>query len=132
MITTDEINAFLIEKAKEQSIRYSNVKANCVKEFGESAPFASDITNGIISDSMPLDMKLRNMAASANNNMVAGLYYEHEVISLRKKTKEEQRLKQAAFLFILQHGLMKEFQSFVNNYRGDVKEDIYREHIKCS
>lgn len=131
-MTTSEINTFITEKTKELSLRYSNVKANCVKEFGESEHFASDITSGLVSESMPLDMKLRNIMASANNNMVAGLYYEHEVISLRKKTKEEQKLKQAAFLFILQHGLMKEFQAFINKYKGDAKEDIYREYIKCS
>lgn len=127
-MTTDEINAFLIEKTKEQSIRYSNVNAKCLKEFGTKELYVSDITSSLCTDSMPLDMKLRNLVASANNNMVAGLYYEHEVINLRKRNKKEQKLKQAAFLFILRHGLMNEFQSFVNNYHGDVKEDIYREH----
>lgn len=129
-MTINEVDAFLTEQAAEQKVRYSNVKSKCLKEFGESRLYASDITSGLISDSMPLDMKLRNLVASANNNMVAGLYYEHEVIHLREKTRKEQRLKQAAFLFILQHGFMKDFQSFINNYQGDVEEDIYHEHVK--
>lgn len=129
-MTANEINTFLVEKTKEQSIRYSSVKADCIKKFGESGLFTSDITSMSISDSMPLDMKLRNIMAIANNNMVAGLYSEYRARGLEMKLEEEKKLKQTVFLFILKYGLMNEFRSFVSKYQGDVKEDIRCERMK--
>lgn len=129
-MTTSEIDTFLIEEVAKQKITYSNVKAKYAKEFGESELYASDIMSIPMSDSMPLDMKLRNILALANNNMVAGLYSEYRSLGLEKQLNEEKNLKQAAFLFILKYGMMNEFQSFVNNYQGDVKEDIYYERLR--
>lgn len=129
-MTPNEIDAFLMQEAVKQKITYSNVKAKYAKEFGESEFYASDIMSIPVSDSMPLDMKLRNVLALANNNMVAGLYCEYKSRGLEKKLNEEKKLKQAAFLFILRYGMIKEFQSFVNNYHGDTKEDICCERMK--
>ncbi|MDD3038609.1 hypothetical protein [Bacteroides sp.] len=126
---TEAINALLSIKAKQQSERYSSVKAKCLKECGIDEPFSSDIMGYIHHEDDSLEGNLLNLLAIANNNMVAGLYSEYKSLSLEKKLEEEKKLKHAAFLFILKHGLINEFQSFMNDYKGDVKDGIFDEII---
>lgn len=92
--------------------------------------FASDIMGVICSESASVEHNLKNVFATANNNMVAGLSNEYRALSLEKKLEEEKKLKQTVFLFILKYGLMNEFRSFVSKYQGDVKEDIRCERMK--
>lgn len=129
---TEEINLLLSLKAKQQSERYSSVKAKCLQEYDISEPFASDIMGYFHHKDDTLEGNILNLLAVANNNMVAGLYSEYKALGLEKKLEEEKRLKHAAFLFILKYGIMDEFQSFVNRYQGDAKDDICNERIKLS
>lgn len=129
---TDEINLLLSLKAKQQSERYSSVKAKCLKEYGIDEPFSIDIMGYIHHEEDSLEGNILNLLAIANNNMVAGLYSEYKALSLDKKLEEEKKLKQAAFLFILRYGMMNEFQSFLNTYQGDAKDEIYIERMKQS
>lgn len=130
MKTIDEINALLIKESKEQRIKYSTTKAAYSNEYGICDFFASDIMGVICSESASVEHNLKNVFATANNNMVAGLSNEYRALSLEKKLEEEKKLKQTVFLFILKYGLMNEFRSFVSKYQGDVKEDIRCERMK--
>lgn len=85
------------------------------------------ITSFFYQEDDTLKRNIQNLLAIANNNMVAGLYSQYKVLYLDKRLDEEKRLKYAAFLFILKYGLMEDFQSFLNGYKGDVKDGIYNE-----
>ena len=128
MKTIEEVDKFLVEKAKEQREKFAKVNAEYKLQFENNELFAGDMCSNYITKSMPFDMKLRNLMVYLDNNMVAGLYYEHENISLHRKLKKERTLKQAMFLFILRNRLMTQFQEFIKHYSGDVEEDIYDEY----
>lgn len=128
MKTIEEVDKFIVEKAKEQREKFAKVNAEYKLQFENNELFAGDICSNYITESMPFDMKMRNMMVYLDINMVAGLYYEHENISLHRRLKKEITLKQAMFLFILRNGLMAELQEFVKCYSGDLEEDIYDEY----
>ena len=128
MKTIEEVDKFLVEKAKEQREKFAKVNAEYKLQFENNELFAGDMCSNYITKSMPFDIKLRNLMVYLDNNMVAGLYYEHENISLHRKLKKERTLKQAMFLFILRNRLMTQFQEFIKHYSGDVEEDIYDEY----
>ena len=127
-MTIEEVDKFIVDEAKKQRVRFSEVNAKYKQEFGNDSTYLGDIVGNYITESMPLDMKLRNLMAYQNNNTAAGLYYLHENISMRRSLKKEKTLKQAMFLFILRNGLMTQFQDFIKHYTGDVEEDIYDEY----
>lgn len=128
MKTIEEVDKFIVEHAKKQRVRFSEVEAKFKHQFSDNSAYSGDIVGNYITESMPFDMKLRNLMAYLNNNTVAGLYYLHENISMRRSLKKEKALKQAMFLFILRNGLMAQFQDFIKHYSGDVEEDIYDEY----
>lgn len=127
MKTEEEISELLSVKSKQQNQRYSSVKEKCLKEYGIKDPLFGKITSFFYQEDDTLKRNIQNLLAIANNNMVAGLYSQYKVLYLDKRLDEEKRLKYAAFLFILKYGLMEDFQSFLNGYKGDVKDGIYNE-----
>lgn len=127
MKTEEEISELLSVKSKQQNQRYSIVKEKCLKEYGIQDPLFGEITSFFYQEDDTLKRNIQNLLAIASNNMVAGLYSQYKVLYLDKRLDEEKRLKYAAFLFILKYGLMEDFQSFLNGYKGDVKDGIYNE-----
>lgn len=130
-LTAAQIDELIINNAKRMAKKFSEIKREYEYKNPNERHCVSDISGGIISEDMPLDMKMSNLFAAVNNNMVIGLRYEHEVIGLRDKCQNEQKLKQAAFLFILKSGMMDNFQQFLNEYKGDIKQDLYSEMAKA-
>lgn len=130
MNTETSINDLLSAKSKLQKKRYMDVIKKCQKKYGIDRPFASDIMGYFYHENDTLESNVLNLLAIANNNMVAGLYSEYKSLHLEKSLNEEKMLKQAAFLFILRNGMIKGFQHFLNEYKGDVKQDVYSEMAK--
>lgn len=137
METAEEIKAFLLEKSKEQLISCANIRKEYSKRFKINGFYTSDVISGFGLPDRSLEDNLKNLFSIASNNITAAIFSEYNAIDLRNKLNSaerresnEKRLKQAAFLFILKHGLANEFQSFMNSYQGDTKEDIYCERLK--
>ena len=131
MDTETFINDLLSTKSKLQEKRYIDVIKKCQKEYGIDRPFASDIIGYFYHEKSTLEDNVQNLLAIANNNMVAGLYSEYKSLHLEKSLNKEKKLKQAAFLFILKSGMMDNFQQFLNEYKGDIKQDLYSEIAKA-
>lgn len=131
MDTETFINDLLSTKSKLQEKRYIDVIKKCQKEYGIDRPFASDIIGYFYHEKSTLEDNVQNLLAVANNNMVAGLYSEYKSLHLEKSLNKEKKLKQAAFLFILKSGMMDNFQQFLNEYKGDIKQDLYSEMAKA-
>lgn len=131
MDTETFINDLLSTKSKLQEKRYIDVIKKCQKEYGIDRPFASDIIGYFYHEKSTLEDNVQNLLAVANNNMVAGLYSEYKSLRLEKSLNKEKKLKQAAFLFILKSGMMDNFQQFLNEYKGDIKQDLYSEMAKA-
>lgn len=131
MDTETFINDLLSTKSKLQEKRYIDVIKKCQKEYGIDRPFASDIIGYFYHEKSTLEDNVQNLLAIANNNMVAGLYSEYKSLHLEKSLNKEKKLKQAAFLFILKSGMMDNFQQFLNEYEGDIKQDLYSEMAKA-
>lgn len=130
-LTAEQIDELIINNAKRMAKKYIDIKRKYERENPIERHCISDISGGIISEDIPLDMKMNNLFAAVNNNMVIGLHYEHEVICLRDKCKNEQQLKKIAFLFILKSGKMNDFQQFLNKYQGNINQDISFEFCKA-
>lgn len=132
MDTETFINDLLSTKSKLQEKRYIDVIKKCQKEYGIDRPFTSDIIGYFYHEKSTLEDNVQNLLAIANNNMVAGLYSEYKSLHLEKSLNKEKKLKQAAFLFILKSGMMDNFQQFLNEYEGDIKQDLYSEMAKAT
>lgn len=132
MKTLKEVNQYLIEASIKQQQRCREVRKKYATELGiNQVRYCSEIMGGGAFKECSLEDNLENIMAFANNNMVAGLWNEYKVIDLENKFDKEKKLKQAAFLFILKSGMMDTFQRFLNEYKGDIKQELYSEMAKA-
>lgn len=74
-LTIEQIDKLITDNAERIVKRYIDIKREYEHENPNERYCFSDISAGIISEEMPLDMKMSNFFAALNNNMVIGLRY---------------------------------------------------------
>lgn len=136
----NELNMYLCTKMVEQRTNVKEVARKYSEKYGVSSFHASDILfSAPCSPDWDFAGNFNNLLSIFCNNTVGGLFSEYsknalyeEIDNLKRVANKEKILKNKAFLFILNSGLLKDFEAFVASYDGETSKDIKKHTVNIN